>query len=86
MTSRRLDVHQVAVRFLPLGSESAAALPQRHAALSMPLEGSGKTTGPDQRRSYAMARGSALECVAIVASLPRWFPAGFSRRLSVDRT
>jgi four helix bundle protein len=68
----------VAVRFLPLGSEIAAALPQRHAALaaelrraplSMPLniaQGSGKTTGPDQRRFYAMAPGSAMECVALV--------------------
>jgi four helix bundle protein len=53
-------------------------VPQRHAALaaelrraslSMPLniaQGSGRTTGPDQRRFYAMARGSAMECVAIM--------------------
>jgi four helix bundle protein len=77
MSFRRLDVYQLAVGFLPLASEIAAALPQRHAALaaelrraslSIPLdtaEGSGKTTGPDQRRCYAMARGSAMECAAL---------------------
>jgi hypothetical protein len=29
-------------------------------------EGSGKSTSPDQRRFYAMARGSAMECAAIL--------------------
>ena len=29
-------------------------------------EGSGKSTGADQRRFYAMARGSAMECAAIL--------------------
>jgi four helix bundle protein len=41
----------------------------RRASPSIPLniaEGSGKTTGPDQRRFWAMARGSATECAAIV--------------------
>jgi four helix bundle protein len=73
MSFRHLDVHELAVRFLPLGSEIAAALPQRHAALAAQLrraslsipsniaEGCGKTTGPDQRRIYAMARGSAMD-------------------------
>jgi four helix bundle protein len=78
MNFRKLDVHQAAVRFLPLASEIADRLPLRYAALaeepcrasfSIPLniaEGSGKNTGPDQRRFYSMARGSAMECAAIL--------------------
>ncbi len=78
MNYRNLDVYRKAVRFLPLASRIAAALPPpyaaladqvRRASLSVVLniaEGSGKTSGPDQRRFYAMARGSAMECGAIV--------------------
>jgi four helix bundle protein len=78
MSFRKLDVYQTAVRFLPLASEIAGSLPPRCAALaeqlcraslSIPLniaEGSGKNTGPDQRRFYSMARGSAMECAAII--------------------
>jgi four helix bundle protein len=78
MNFRKLDVYQAAVRFLPLASAIADSLPPRYAALgdqlrraslSIPLniaEGSGKITGPDQRRFYAMARGSAMECAAIL--------------------
>jgi len=75
---RQLDVYQIAVRFLPLAAAIADSLPPRYAviadqlrraSLSIPLniaEGSGKSTGPDQRRFYTMARGSAMECAAIV--------------------
>jgi len=78
MNFRNLIVYQTAVQFLPLASEIATALPPRHAALADQIrraslsislniaEGSGKTSGPDQRRFYAMARGSAMECGAIV--------------------
>lgn len=78
MNFRGLIVYQQAVQFLPIASEIASALPQayssladqiRRASLSVPLniaEGSGKTTRPDQRRFYAMARGSAMECGAII--------------------
>jgi four helix bundle protein len=78
MNFRKLDVYQTAVRFLPLASEIADSLPPRYpalaeqlrrASLSIPLniaEGSGKNTGPDQRRFYSMARGSAMECAAII--------------------
>jgi four helix bundle protein len=78
MNYRNLDVYRFAVRFLPLAAEIASGLPRkqdsladqlRRASISIPLniaEGSGKTSGPDQRRFYAIARGSAMECGAIV--------------------
>jgi len=78
MNYRNLDVYQKSVRFLPLASQLADKLPSqyadladqvRRASLSIVLniaEGSGKTSGPDQCRFYAMARGSAMECGAIV--------------------
>ena len=78
MNFRKLDVYQVAVRFLPLAATIADSLPPRYpnladqlrrASLSIPLniaEGSGKRSGPDQRRFYAIARGSAMECAAIL--------------------
>ena len=75
---RNLNVYQFAVRFLAMAYEMAATLPKPHAdlagqlrraSLSIPLniaEGSGKTSAADQRRFYAIARGSAMECGAIV--------------------
>lgn len=78
MNYRKLEVYQLAIRFLPIAVQFAHAMPLgyasfadqlRRASLSVPLniaEGSGKITGPDQRRFYAIARGSAMECGAIV--------------------
>ena len=78
MNYRKLDVYQLAIRFLPIAVQLAQTIPAgygsfadqlRRASLSVPLniaEGSGKTTPPDQRRFHAIARGSAMECGAIV--------------------
>jgi four helix bundle protein len=78
---QRLDVYQAAVDFLaranPLSDKvprgySALADQLRRAGLSIPLniaEGSGKPTERDARRFYAIARGSALECAAILDAL-----------------
>ena len=80
MNFHKLDVYQTAIRFLPLSAEIADRIPPRYctiaeqlrrASLSIPLniaEGSGKTSGPDQRRFYSIARGSAMECAAIIDS------------------
>jgi four helix bundle protein len=78
MNFRKLDVYQAAVRFLPLAVAIADHLPPRYAAMADQLrraslsislniaEGSGKNSGPDQRRFYAISRGSAMECAAII--------------------
>jgi len=74
---QKLDVYQCATRFLALSAPLAERAPRgygsladqlRRAALSIPLniaEGSGQFD-KDARRFYAIARGSALECAAIL--------------------
>ena len=78
MNFRKLDVYKISVRFLPLAAEIAESLSPRYSAiadqlrrasLSIPLniaEGSGKSANPDPRRFYTIARGSAMECAAIL--------------------
>ena len=53
---QRLDVYKCAVRFLALAMKRA----------SVGASGTGRF-GKDQRRFYITARGSALECAAILA-------------------
>jgi len=77
---QRLDAYRCAVQFLPLATALAKRAPRgyaslsdqlRRAALSVPLniaEGSGKTEH-DAARFYTIARGSALECAAILDAL-----------------
>src|SRR5262245_18698219 len=76
---QRLDAYRCAAEFLAWASPVAEAVPRgwslsdqlRRAALSIPLniaEGSGKH-GRDGRRFYMIARGSALECAAILDAL-----------------
>ena len=72
-----LDVYRCAVTFLGHAARLGSRVPRgyaslgdqlRRAALSISLhiaEGSGKPEG-DARRFYGIARGSALECAAIV--------------------
>ena len=79
MHFRKLEVYQIAIRFLDLAYRLAAKLPKgssgalrdqlRRAALSIPLniaEVSGKTTADEERRFFAIARGSAMECAALI--------------------
>ena len=73
----RLDVYSCAIEFIKLSTPFTDRAPVgyhslndqlRRAAISIPLniaEGSGKY-GNDERRYFTIARGSALECAAIV--------------------
>ena len=77
---QRLDAYQAATSFLGEAAKLAVKVPRgqgdladqlRRAALSVPLniaEGSGKFTR-EAIRFYAIARGSALECAAILDAL-----------------
>ena len=77
---QRLDAYRASTELLGLTSKLVSRIPKGHAdlvdqlrraALSVPLniaEGSGKF-GRDAVRFYAIARGSALECAAILHAL-----------------
>jgi four helix bundle protein len=74
----RLDVYQCALQFAALSFQVLEKLPRGHgelsdqlrrATISVPLniaEGAGKTTERERARYHAIARGSAMECAAIV--------------------
>ena len=68
----------MAIDFLGIASQVQQSAPKgyadlqdqlKRAAISIPLnigEASGKTSKPDTRRFYAIARGSVMECGAIL--------------------
>ena len=74
----KLDVYQCALRFAALAFQVLERMPRGHAelsdqlrraTLSIPLniaEGAGKPTDKDRSRFHAIARGSAMECGAIL--------------------
>ena len=74
----KLDVYQCSIEFLALSYELLQSLPRgysqiadqlKRASLSIPLniaEGSGKRTAVDKSRYYSIARGSAMECGALL--------------------
>ena len=73
-----LDVYRCSIEFIALADRIAAALPRgqaamgdqlRRASLSIPLniaESDGRTGLADARRHLAIARGSTMECAAIL--------------------
>ena len=75
----RLDVFRVGCEFFDsvqgLAGRSAALRDQLDRASSSIVlnvaEGAGRTTAPDKRRFYLIARGSAYECAAILELLRR---------------
>jgi four helix bundle protein len=74
----KLDVYRCAVEFVAAAARIISELPAgysaladqlRRAALSVPVniaEGVGRTSVADRLRPYANARGSAMECAAIL--------------------
>ena len=74
----RLDVYKCSIQFLSIALAIVETLPRGHsaladqlrrAAISIPLniaEGTGKISKGDRRKFYAIARGSAMECGAII--------------------
>jgi four helix bundle protein len=74
----KLDVYQCAIEHLSYVFKWLALLPRGHsaladqwrrAAMSIPLnigEGSGKTSVAERAHCYAIARGEAMECGAIL--------------------
>ena len=74
----KLKAYPISVEFVALTSEISQHVPRGHgklldqlerAAISVPLniaEGSGKSSDADKKRFYAIARGSAMESVAIL--------------------
>jgi four helix bundle protein len=73
-----LDVYRIAIEFFSMAVHILEHLPRQRrelrsqlerAAMSIPLniaEGSGKPSSPDRARYYGIARGSALECGALL--------------------
>ena len=77
-TTKNLDVYRCALEFLRLALRVASSLPRgeselrqqlKTAAMSVPLniaEGTGKPSPADRAHAHAIARGSAMECGALV--------------------
>lgn len=79
----RLDVYQCALDFLIVTDDLIQGLPRGRGHLADQLsrastsivlniaEGAGKYSGPDKRRYYLSAAGSATECAALLDVLMR---------------
>ena len=78
LSYKKLDVYQFSIKFLKIAFDVCASLPRGHAKIidqmkrastSIPLniaEGSGKVSKAEASHHYAIARGSAMECSAIL--------------------
>ena len=89
LDDEKLDVYQRAIEHLAFVFRSIPNLPRgysalvdqwRRAAMSVPLniaEAVGKTSEADRNNRYAIARGEAMECGAIIDVIRRRRPAGW---------
>jgi len=78
LSHEKLEVYQCAIEFLALSAKILDALPRgnsafseqlKRPALSIPLniaEGAGRPNEQEKERFYGIARGSAMECAAIL--------------------
>ena len=78
LSFQRMDVYRCSIEFVAIAVEIGAKIPRGHAelrdqlrraALSVPLniaEGAGRVSDVDGARHFAIARGSAMECAAIL--------------------
>lgn len=78
LDDEKLDVYQRSIEHLAFVFRSVSQIPRgysalvdqwRRAAMAVPLnvaEAVGKTSDADRRHSYAIARGEAMECGAII--------------------
>jgi four helix bundle protein len=78
LSFQELDVYRCAIDFVAIAVQVAPHIPRGHAelrdqlrraALSVPLniaEAAGRTSELDAARHYAIARGSAMECAAVL--------------------
>lgn len=78
LSYEKLDVYKCAIQFLILVATILARIPRGYSFLSDELkrasvsivqnipEGVGKPTEPDRSRFFGIARGSAMECVAVL--------------------
>ena len=78
LNHEKLDVYQKSIQFLTLSTQAIITFPRgyadlsdqlKRASLSVPLniaEASGRTGARDNAKHFAIARGSALECGAIL--------------------
>lgn len=78
MSYEKLDVYQCAIEFLGVCLQTIDEIPKgnaqlidqfKRAAMSIPLniaEGAGKKSRSDCKRFFVIARGSAMECGAIL--------------------
>lgn len=81
LSFQKLDVYRCAIEFLAFSHKLAASAARgnapildqlKRAATSIPLniaEAAGRTGNADASRCYAIARGSAMECAAILDTL-----------------
>jgi four helix bundle protein len=81
LSFQRLDVYQAAIHFLALVADASASVPRgnaplvdqlRRAASSIALniaEAAGRKGPDDIAQRYAIARGSAMECAAVLDTL-----------------
>jgi four helix bundle protein len=81
LSFQRLDVYQAAIQFLALAAEASGSVPRgnaslldqlRRAASSIALniaEAAGRNGADDAAQRYAIARGSAMECAAVLDTL-----------------